>query len=157
MKHLTSEQISSVVAGWSRDENEQQHVSACPVCAAEIERLRELLTQFRTSIRDWSEGSQTIVNLPRPVSPRYPDRVHPRRVVWVLAAAALAIAVAVPVYQDVREREMKAQADADYLLIESVQSQLSRSAPMAMQPLMQLVAPTESDPDSGAADRRERE
>jgi hypothetical protein len=50
MKHLTSEQISSSVAGWNRDENEQQHAAACPVCAAEIERVRELLTQFRASI-----------------------------------------------------------------------------------------------------------
>jgi len=155
MKHLTSEQVSSVVAGWSQDENEHQHASACPVCAAEIERLREVLTLFRGSIRDWSEGSQTTKNLPRPASPRHADRAHPRRVVWVLAAAALAVAVAVPVYQDVRDRELKAQADADDLLIESVQSQLSRSAPMAMQPLMQLVVPSESDLNSGAADRRE--
>jgi len=69
----------------------------------------------------------------------------------------LAIAVAVPVYQDVRERELKAQADADYLLIESVQSQLSRSAPMAMQPLMQLMEPVESAQDSSDADRTKRQ
>jgi len=159
MKHLTSEQVSAIVAGWSNHEDEQLHATACPVCAAEIDRLRKALTLFRASIRDWSENSsQTLSNVAQfPGQGQLPDRLHPRRVAWVLAAAALALAVAVPVYHDVRERELKAQADADYQLIESVQSHLSRTAPVAMQPLIPLVSSLESDSDSSAANHRDQE
>ena len=154
MKHLTSDQVSAIVAGWSNREDEQLHASACPVCAAEIDRLRKALALFRTSVMDWSDNSSQTRNLAKfPDQGQHPDRLHPRRVAWVLAAAALALAVAVPVYHDVRERELKAQADADYQLIESVQSHLSRTAPVAMQPLMPLVSSSESDSDSGAANQ----
>jgi len=149
MKHLNSEQMSAIVAGWSSSETEQQHALVCRECAAEIDHLRETLKLFRASIRDWSEGNcKSAVNVAPQSSPNIaPDRPHPRRVAWVLAAAGLAIAVAVPVYQDVRENELKAQEEADDRLIESVQNQLSRSAPVAMQPLVpMLIQSSDSNP-----------
>jgi hypothetical protein len=59
---------------------------------------------------------------------------------WVLAAAALAAAVAIPIYQDSKNEESKAQAERDAQLMEDVNAQLSRSGPMAMDPLMQLMS-----------------
>jgi len=58
---------------------------------------------------------------------------------WVLAAAALAAAEAIPIYQDSRDRELKAQEERDAQLLDDVNAQLSRSGPMAMDPLMQLM------------------
>jgi dihydrodipicolinate synthase/N-acetylneuraminate lyase len=59
---------------------------------------------------------------------------------WVLAAAALAAAVAIPIYQDSRDRELRAQAERDAQLLDDVNAQLSRSGPLAMDSLMQLMA-----------------
>jgi hypothetical protein len=69
----------------------------------------------------------------------------------VLAAAA------VPVYHDSRDREVKeqAQAEMDVLLIEKVNAQLSRTAPVAMGPLMQLMIVSDSGSDSNPAKRNE--
>jgi hypothetical protein len=65
--------------------------------------------------------------------------------------------VAVPVYQDVRERELKAQADADYLAHRKRAKPVCPGRPDGMQPLMQLVAPSESDrtPAPPIEERRE--
>jgi hypothetical protein len=135
MKHLSSEQISSVVAG-SRIP-EEDHVRNCAECALEVERVQNMLTLFRGSVREWtdkldhSEFPTSRVRVARPP--------HRAPMAWVLAAAALAAAVAIPMYQDSRDRELKAQAERDAQLMDDVNAQLSRRGPMAMDPLMQLM------------------
>ena len=137
MKHLSPEQISEVVAGIRIPED--AHVRNCAECAREVERVQNVLTLFRGSIRTWtdkldhSELHEAVVSS----KARSP---HGAPMAWVLAAAALAAAVAIPIYQDSRDKEVKAQAERDAQLMDDVNAQLSRSGPMAMDPLMQLMS-----------------
>jgi hypothetical protein len=141
---LSPEQISSVVAGSGTDE--EFHVSQCAFCAAEVERARNILLLFRSSVRSWSEAQSDAVAFDIPSSRA--SRQSP--LAWVLAAAAVAAMVAVPVYRNSREREIQAQAERDAQLIDDVNAQLSRRAPVAMQPLMRLMSVKNT---AGDADR----
>jgi hypothetical protein len=141
MKHLTPEQISSVVAGIRIPED--AHVSECAECTREVELARNVLTLFRSSVREWTDTLDhsefpvhQVMNAP---ARRYPGQ---RRapLAWVLATAALAAAVAIPLYQDSRNQEAKVQAQKDSQLLDDVNAQLSRSGPIAMDPLMQLMS-----------------
>ena len=140
MKHLSSEQISSVAAGIRIPED--AHVQLCAECAEEVERIQNVLTLFRGSVREWTDrldhsefpAREAIDLLER--GNRAPHRVG---MAWVLATAALAAAVAIPMYQNSRDQELKAQAVRDAQLLEDVNAQLSRSGPLAMDPLMQLM------------------
>lgn len=145
MKHLSPEQISSVVAGIRIPED--THVSECAECIREVERVRNTLMLFRSSVREWTDSLdhsefplQSTLDLQ---SRRHPilrtHRAHRAPVAWVLATAALAAAVAIPMYQDSRAQEAKAQAEKDSQLLDDVNAQLSRSGPLAMDPLMQLM------------------
>jgi hypothetical protein len=136
MKHLSSEQVSKVAAGIRIPED--THVRNCAECAGEVERVQNVLTLFRGSIRAWtdtldhSEFHEAVASC----QPRSPHRAP---IAWVLAAAALAAAVAIPVYQDSKAQELRAQAERDAQLLDAVNAQLSRSGPLAMDPLMQLM------------------
>jgi hypothetical protein len=140
MKHLSSEEVSRIVTGAFASENE--HFRQCPVCAQEVERVRDTFAQFRNSVRDWTDQQDCSDvalrggRIARLDSSRA-DRHSP--LAWLLAAAALAAAVAVPVYQNSRERDARVQAERDAQLIDDVNAQLARHAPVAMQPLMQLM------------------
>jgi len=140
MKHLSPEQISSVVAGIRIPE--EDHLRNCADCAREVERVQSVLTVFRSSVREWTDKMD---HSEFPLHEAVASRIHAARphrapMAWVLAAAALAAAVAIPIYQDSRDREVKAQAERDAQLLDDVNAQLSRSGPLAMDPLMQLMA-----------------
>ena len=79
---------------------------------------------------------------------------HRSPMAWALAAAAFAAAVAIPIYQDSREQEIKAQAERDAQLIEDVNAQLSRRGPLAMDPLMQLMAVPDNGPGTNSTKSR---
>jgi hypothetical protein len=140
MKHLSSEQISSVVAGIRIPE--QAHVQECSACGQEVERVQNVLTLFRGSVREWTDKlDHSEIPVQEAIVSHARASLTPHRapMAWVLAAAALAAAVAIPIYQDSRDRELKAQAERDAQLMDDVNAQLSRSGPMAMDPLMQLM------------------
>ena len=145
MKHLSPEQISSAVGGIRIPEHD--HLRDCADCAREVERVQGVLVAFRSSVWEWTDK---LDHSEFPVHEAVDSRAHavrPHRapMAWVLAAAALAAAVAIPIYQDSRDRELKAQAERDAKLLDDVNAQLSRSGPLAMDPLMQLMAvPTNS-------------
>jgi hypothetical protein len=132
MKHLSSEQISKLTAGVNIPE--EAHIRECAECMAEVDRSREMLSQFGWSMREWT-GSQR----PHQWAPRAPRITHRSPVAWALAGVAVAIVVAVPVYRDTRERQIKDQAERDARLIADVNAQLSRQAPAVLQNLMQMM------------------
>ena len=153
MKHLSPEQISSVVAGI--EVSEAAHVRECAACAMEVDRMKAVLMQFRGLVRDWSDKMN---HSEFPVQVAIASRVHgsytPRRspMAWVLATAALAAAVAIPAYRESREQAVKAQAQRDDQLLMDVNAQLSRSGPQAMDPLLRMMGTTAfPNSDSGAA------
>lgn len=136
MKHLSPEQISKVVAGIRIPED--AHVRNCAECAREVERVQNVLTLFRGSIRTWTDKLDHS-EFHEAVASHKARSPHRAPMAWVLAAAALAAAVAIPIYQDSKNEELKAQAERDAQLMDDVNAQLSRSGPMAMDPLMQLM------------------
>ena len=161
MKHLSPEQISSVVAGISIPQ--EMHSMVCTECATEVERYRNVLSMFRNLVRESAlqeslvqEGAmRSWLDQQSPCgisvregagSPSIPARSMRRTpVTWVFAAAVLAVVVALPMYQDSREQELKLQAQRDDQLLDDVNAQLSRSGPLAMDPLMRLmVSPVEA-------------
>lgn len=155
MKHLSSEEISSVVAGISV--SEEAHVRECADCAQEVERVKDILTLFRGSIREWTDKlDHSEFPVHEAIVSRAPGSHAPYRapMAWVLAAAALAAAVAIPMYQDSRNHEMKAQAERDAQLLDDVNEQLSRRGPLAMDPLMQLMAVPDSGPGTNSTKSR---
>jgi len=129
--HLTSEEISNWLAGESGQEADQ-HLGDCPACRAELDLLRNAFAGFRRSLEA----------LPVPAPHRiYRKDPLPR---WILAAAALSLLIAAPVYWNARQQPIpqptEDQAKADELLLERIQSGLSRSVPASMEPLMQLIS-----------------
>jgi len=135
MKHLSSEQLSSVVAGIRIPED--GHLRECATCAQEVERMKTVLNLFRGSVWEWADNLDHSRAKPAHAPRRTP-------MAWVVAAAVLAAAVAIPMYQDSRTQELKAQALRDAQLLDDVNAQLSRSGPLAMDPLMRLMAFPES-------------
>jgi len=108
----------------------------------EVERFQNALMLFRGSVREWTDKldhSEFPVHEAIVLQARGKRAGHRAPMAWVLAAAAFAAAVAVPMYQDSRDRELKAQAERDAQLMDDVNAQLSRSGPLAMDPLMQLM------------------
>jgi len=148
MKHLSPEEISSVVAGIRIPGDD--HIRNCAECALEVERVQNALMLFRGSIREWtdkldhSEFHEAVASR----KARSPRRAP---MAWVLATAALAAAVAIPIYQDSKNQEVKAQALRDAQLLNDVNAQLSRRGPLAMDPLMQLMTSPISSPAAEAS------
>jgi anti-sigma factor RsiW len=143
IQHLTAEQISQWLMGY-RTALIEQHLALCPECRAELSQMESTLTQFRGAMRDWS-GTAVPPAWQRPAA-RSPWFSWPR-LVW--AAAALCFLVAVPVYWSVHARRQAAEAArADALLLERVDSAISRAVPEPMEPLVSLVtwnsSPTEN-------------
>ena len=141
MKHLSPEQISSVVAGIPV--SEEAHIRDCAACALEVNRMKTVLNLFRGSVREWTDKldhSEFPVHEDIALRAQGSHAPHRAPVAWVMAAAALAAAVAIPMYQDSIAQELKAQALRDAQLLDDVNAQLSRSGPLAMDPLMRLMA-----------------
>jgi hypothetical protein len=112
--------ISPEDARWLRG-----HVAECGPCAAFEEttaRIVRGLEEFSFDVPVKQSGRQPAAG--RGSAPLW----------WALAAAALVMLAAVPVYQNVRTAR---QERADALLLEGVESRVSRSVPRAMEPLAQ--------------------
>jgi len=52
--HLTREQISKYLIG-DASPQESRHVSSCAACGGELARLESTFSQFRSSVRQWSD------------------------------------------------------------------------------------------------------
>jgi hypothetical protein len=143
IEHLSAEQISQWVTG-ERTPQLQRHVAECEACRTELRQLETTLAQFRGAVRGWSGDA---------AAPQW--RQAAARGSWfswprlVLAAVTLCVLTALPVYWNVRARERAAEAArADTMLLEQVDSAISRAVPEPMEPLVNLVtwnsSPTEN-------------
>jgi hypothetical protein len=151
--HLTEEQVSQYVAGYATEELEQ-HVAVCAQCSAQLASFENIIERFRGSVGDWA-GRE---------SPRIPDtatfsgalrRSGTRSLRWVAAAATLASIVAAlpafrkPVEPPIAEPE---ETRLDRILLERVNAHLSQSAPVSLQPLVEML-PTRNDSKNGGVIR----
>jgi hypothetical protein len=138
-QHLTSQQVSEWLLGEGRSEVEQ-HVNSCPKCHAELTRLTTALTQFRSSVRHWSEG-QLNPNLSFTPSARQviPWRNFPRFCL-AMAVLVLCIFVSLRVHRLGNEPTNERAATTDITLMNQVDREISRTVPESMEPLTRLVA-----------------
>ena len=134
IEHLSAEQISQWMIG-DRTPALEHHVAGCHECRSELDQLEATLLQFRGAVRECS-GSAA------PMAWRNPGA----RNVWLswqrlaLAAATLILLVTLPLYWSARERARAAEAArADALLLEQVDSAISRAVPAPMEPLVNLA------------------
>jgi predicted anti-sigma-YlaC factor YlaD len=130
--HLSLEEIYQWLSE-ERGEEVEEHVRDCPACRAELDQLQNALTGFRTSLEQ------------SPVPGISYSRVRHTLPRWILAAATLALLVATPVFWNARQQRAAEQAKADQLLLERVETGLSRAVPASMEPLLQLVSNEEKE------------
>ena len=131
-EHLSSQRISQWMMG-DRAPEEERHVLACAECAAEVARLEAALAGFRSSVRHWSDLEGALAA--RHASRRL--RWRPAR--WALAGLTLLLVATVPIYRSTRSSRTVGMAPSDALLLEQVDTEVSRSVPRPMEPLLKLA------------------
>jgi hypothetical protein len=135
IEHLSGEQISQWMIG-DRSPQLERHVAECDECRAQLEQLESTLSQFRGAVRDWSGSATTAPGWRQPVS-------HGAWFSWpraALAAVMLFLMVAAPFYWSAEQRRRAAEVErADTLLLEQVDSEISRAVPEPMEPLVNLA------------------
>jgi anti-sigma factor RsiW len=148
-RHLTEEQISEYIAGATEDL--QRHIAACAQCSAKLASFENMIGQFRGSADDWAGRECT----------RIPDiatlsghlhRSRMRSLRWVAVAATLAaIVAAVPAFRKPIESPVAESEEfrSDKQLLERVNANLSQSAPVSLQPLMEMLPPRNDSKNEG--------
>jgi len=137
--HLDSEAIDRRLIGEDNPATES-HLRDCAECSRKVARLGLALTGFRDATRQWSDRQP----LSRPPSGWVADTATGRRWMtplrWVAVAATAVLLAGLPVYRDCSQRQAEAQAKANAQLLEDVSTDISRSAPEPLEPLMKLVS-----------------
>ena len=137
---MSEEKISRWLAGelapW-----DERHMAECPECRAELARMETALSGFRGAVKEWTARQ---AGAERPGSLRF-ERARRaqavRRANWALAAAATVLMLAVPAWKDARDKRLAAEAaQADALLLERVNLQVSRPVPTSLEPLLKMFA-----------------
>ena len=146
IEHLSGEQISEWMVG-NRSLQMEKHVAGCRECRAQLDELEATLTQFRGAMRSVSGST-----LPPAWQPPAPASWFSWSRV-ALAAAVLLLLALIPLYWTARERARAAQAE-DALLLEHVNSELSRAVPETMEPLVDLAWNSNSGNDKQRAIRQ---
>jgi predicted anti-sigma-YlaC factor YlaD len=136
MSHLNQEQISAWLAGLQTPE-QSAHVTQCVACRREIARREEPLALFRESVRAISEE--------RPAGAivwSTPARWRLPMLRWAAGAALALVMLGLPVIYWNKQTHLREaeRARQDAALLESVNSELSRSVPRPLEPLDKLVA-----------------
>ena len=134
--HLTPEQFSDRVAG-SLNPFAEEHLSECAECRAEVERMQDVLTGFRSSIQDWSARTMPPAqSLPAVRSAGWFTQFRAVAAVVMLAVAVLA-GLLINRTETVRGRQ---PSISDAALLEQIDKQVSRKVPAHLEPLLDLVA-----------------
>jgi hypothetical protein len=146
--HLNDEQISKWIAGASTAE-EQQHCRECARCRASVNSFQDELSRFGGAVARWADQQRVSTT---PDVQRITGTWHQRRMRslrWVAVAAAATIVAGIPVYKKSidREREIQAaqESQLDRQLLDRVNAHLSRTAPVSLQPLMEML-PNRNEP-----------
>jgi hypothetical protein len=131
-RHLSSQDVCAWLAG-SQTPELQQHVQGCSVCQAELARMGQALTQFRGTVRQWSEEQSTDdVKLTPSVSTW-------RHLRWACAVMAACVLLSLSVLWRGNQPPGAGAPAADAALLAQVDRQVSRAVPSPMEPLMNLV------------------
>jgi anti-sigma factor RsiW len=138
--HLSSEKISQWIAG-DGTPGDREHIQACAECRAEVGKLQNALSSYSGFARDWGRiqapAAPSLSHLLR--GTRRPAHVAG----WVGLAAAAAAAILVlflPRAEESRQIPSLIEDTAqDALLLQQVNARISRTAPVAMDPLLRWM------------------
>jgi hypothetical protein len=160
--HLTAEQLDSLLAPSATVAAAapagplapaEDHLLACPQCAAELARLRDSLTLFRDATT--AHADQLLRRIPRVTLPSRSYRPALESAYWV-TAAAMGLAVLLPI-KALRQPSPQpastaavadSQSQSDAALLDDVDRAISASVPASMQA---LDDPTGANPISAQA------
>jgi hypothetical protein len=133
--HLSSERISQWIAG-DETPGDREHIEACAECRGEVRKLRHAVSNYSGFARDWGRGQA-------PVAPSLSQLLRgtrrPARIArWTGLAAAAAVAILFLVFPEVEKagKPRPLLQDQDALLLQQVNDRISRTAPLAMEPLL---------------------
>ncbi len=131
--HLSSEQMAEYIVGYPSPMI-AQHLQDCPACRAEVVNFREALGDFRWAVREWSEDqANAALAIPAAVpEPRWWTASHQLAAALLIAAVCLIASFLFP-------RHSEKASGSDAVLLNQVDTQVSRSVPSSMEPLMKLV------------------
>ena len=122
-------------------DGDERHMRDCATCRAEQAAFDAGLAAFARSVRSWAAQQP---HPPNPLIRTTRRSAHAFRP-WLLAAIAVVAAVLLPIrWISVARREAAWRENA--ILLERVNTQLSRTVPATMQPLMDLMQEGMEDP-----------
>jgi anti-sigma factor RsiW len=136
--HLSSEQIAENVLGQPSagqlSSMVARHVEQCLACRAEVASFRESLGEFRSAVRSWSDQqAATVLAIPADSpKPRFWKPSH--QLAWALLLAGVCVIASFVVPHN------QQQASSDIVLLNQVDTEVSRTVPSSMEPLMKLMA-----------------
>jgi anti-sigma factor RsiW len=132
--HLSTEQLSECILG-QPSPLVSRHVQQCTVCREELANFQEALGSFRGAVRTWSqEEAHRALAVPAQ-GPQARSLMASRQLAWALLIAAVFVIASFVV----PARNGKSEAQSDAVLLNQVDTQVSRTAPSSMEPLMKLV------------------
>lgn len=148
--HLSHEELTDSLLGIS-SLTVNAHLLDCPVCANELDHLRNSIAAFRGAAHAWTANAVVGADRGRPLIQSLPKRSWPAAG-WVLAAAVMILFVAVSAFywrdQKMPSRahstrvpatvaaDTRSQIDQDNQLLSQVDSEISEAVPAPMQPLL---------------------
>ena len=141
-RHLSAREISEWMIG-NRTGPVERHMAACEECAGEVARLSESIAMFGSAVREWSEQQVGTLEIKAPASaPHHFWGMGMFR--WQIATASMAalLLAAIPVYRTNHREPVPVAATAavsDEALLRDVETQISRSVPVSMEPLADLM------------------
>jgi hypothetical protein len=131
-RHLSSQEICAWLAGSHTPELEQ-HVLSCSACHAELARLGQALTQFRGTVRHWTEKQYAGDVKWTPSVSAF------RHLRWACAVMAACVLLGLSALWRENQPPAGSAPAADAALLAQVDGQVSRAVPSPMEPLMNLV------------------
>jgi hypothetical protein len=149
--HLTPEQVSKCLAGEITPE-EERHLHDCLQCSSEVTGLQDAIAQFRGSVVNWANRECTVSPPDTGGLMRGARETLIRRLAWLSAVTAVVVLTVVPVYRKSAEQQRRmeaAQESVDAELLERINEHLSRTAPVSLQPLTELVSTTNNTQREG--------
>jgi hypothetical protein len=135
-QHLSSAQISEWVAG-ERTAETQRHVRECLACHAELSGFEAGLSAFGHTVRQWAVQQETRQ------SHRELSNASWR---WAWGTAAILAVALLPAYWQ-GQVPIETVQHEDALLLEDIDTQLSRMVPASMEPLLSLMSLTQERED----------
>ena len=140
-RHLASERISQLLIE-PQSNDEKRHLDSCAACNGELAELRAAISMFGGAARSWSEQQDSREFRLTPTDGRKKQWWSVSNAGWGLVATmALVVLVWLPIHRK-HESQLAAtlNAESDEILMQQIDTQVSRRVPAAMDPLAELIS-----------------